>query len=486
MDDHIITINRNESDKLYKLQKSSIKVGKKSKDYFDKKEFNKYSELKERLKRSDNPDIIWFDKQFHNPKFQNVTIENFLVKYNNLTNGSWLEIKDNNKDFSNSTFHKYDNSNNKFKTNGSNKQYNISSFMYRNFWEILEPMNYIDREIYEKQLILNKLIFAYDNLQNNGNLLITFFNWSQNQTIDMLYLILLLFKKVTIYFGSFIFCSNFSPIIRKDYLKKLYDINFVISDKPRLNELSKYLINSFKNKNQELDLFLKNKFDKIIIDRFNLSILMYRKLQLDENKIHKIYFETFKRLINKNELIKVGSAINKQEGEYITSIIKKHHLKKCLEVGFANGISALYILSASKKTTLTSLDPFQKTQWNNNGVKLLTNSKLIKRHKLIEKKSYIAMPELLEDNEEKFDFIFIDGWHTFDYTLLDFFYADKLLRTGGIIIIDDAKHLGVAKCIKYIDSNYKDFYKRIESHNTIASYKKIKNDTRDWNYHKFF
>ena len=67
MDEHIITINRNESDKLYKLQKSSIKVGKKNKDYFDKKEFNKYSELKETLKRSDNHDIIWFDKQFHNP-----------------------------------------------------------------------------------------------------------------------------------------------------------------------------------------------------------------------------------------------------------------------------------------------------------------------------------------------------------------------------------------------------------------------------------
>jgi hypothetical protein len=24
------------------------------------------------------------------------------------------------------------------------------------------------------------------------------------------------------------------------------------------------------------------------------------------------------------------------------------------------------------------------------------------------------------------DFAFMDGWHTFDYTLLDFFYTDKL------------------------------------------------------------
>ena len=96
------------------------------------------------------------------------------------------------------------------------------------------------------------------------------------------------------------------------------------------------------------------------------------------------------------------------------------------------------------------------------------------------------MPELLEDNEEKFDFIFIDGWHTFDYTLLDFFYADKLLRKGGIIIIDDAKHLGVAKCVRYIDTNYRNFYRKLKSHNTIACYKKIGNDERTWNYHKHF
>ena len=60
-----------------------------------------------------------------------------------------------------------------------------------------------------------------------------------------------------------------------------------------------------------------------------------------------------------------------------------------------------------------------------------------------------------------FDFVFIDGWHTFDYTLIDFFYADKLIREGGIIIIDDALHRGVAKFVKYMDTNYK-FYKKLK------------------------
>jgi len=92
-------------------------------------------------------------------------------------------------------------------------------------------------------------------------------------------------------------------------------------------------------------------------------------------------------------------------------------------------------------------------------------------------KSYEALPELLKNSEAKFDFIFIDGWHTFDYTLIDFFYADKLLKVGGIIIIDDALHKGVEKSVKYISTNYK-FYQKLESPITVACYKKIKEDNR--------
>jgi hypothetical protein len=27
--------------------------------------------------------------------------------------------------------------------------------------------------------------------------------------------------------------------------------------------------------------------------------------------------------------------------------------------------------------------------------------------------------------------VFVDGWHTFDYTLLDLFFADLLTEVGG-------------------------------------------------------
>jgi predicted O-methyltransferase YrrM len=105
-----------------------------------------------------------------------------------------------------------------------------------------------------------------------------------------------------------------------------------------------------------------------------------------------------------------------------------------------------------------------------------------KYHTLFEDKSYNVLPTLVK---KKYDFIFIDGWHTFDYTLLDFFYSSLILKIGGIIVIDDAYHAGVNKFMKYIDSNYPHF-KRIPSPSTVCCYKKLSEDIRDWDFHKNF
>lgn len=59
------------------------------------------------------------------------------------------------------------------------------------------------------------------------------------------------------------------------------------------------------------------------------------------------------------------------------------------------------------------------------------------------------MPELLSLGEGTFDLIFIDGWHTFDHTLLDCFYATRLLKTGGYLLIDDAAMTPVGRATDY-------------------------------------
>ena len=47
-------------------------------------------------------------------------------------------------------------------------------------------------------------------------------------------------------------------------------------------------------------------------------------------------------------------------------------------------------------------------------------------------------------------FAFIDGWHTFDYTFIDFFYIDRILDVGGVVVFDDTNdYLAVRKVVRY-------------------------------------
>ena len=63
----------------------------------------------------------------------------------------------------------------------------------------------------------------------------------------------------------------------------------------------------------------------------------------------------------------------------------------------AYGVSAFYILSSSPDISLISIDPNQtkKDRWDSSALKLLKKMDLDKNHELIEKKSYVGLPELL-------------------------------------------------------------------------------------------
>jgi hypothetical protein len=52
----------------------------------------------------------------------------------------------------------------------------------------------------------------------------------------------------------------------------------------------------------------------------------------------------------------------------------------------------------------------------------------------------------------RFDCVFIDGYHSFDYTLLDFFYTDLLLKVGGVVAIHDTVMPGVYKAVRFIET----------------------------------
>ena len=67
-------------------------------------------------------------------------------------------------------------------------------------------------------------------------------------------------------------------------------------------------------------------------------------------------------------------------------------------------------------------------------------------HQLIEEYDFLALPHLSEQGDT-FDFILIDGFHSFDLTLLDLFYADKLLAVGDLLVCHDSSSPPVFKAL---------------------------------------
>lgn len=157
--------------------------------------------------------------------------------------------------------------------------------------------------------------------------------------------------------------------------------------------------------------------------------------------------------INSNkEKVTFTSAIDIEEAIFISSIIKENKPKKTIEIGCAEGGSSLTIMSAigAFNGKHTIVDPFQSTYWESKGIQMLKKFDF-NNYTLIEKGSEIALPALLEKGE-KYDFAFIDGYHTFDHTLIDAFYLIKMLNVGGFLIIDDVQMPAINKCIRYLNN----------------------------------
>lgn len=156
------------------------------------------------------------------------------------------------------------------------------------------------------------------------------------------------------------------------------------------------------------------------------------------------------------------SHIDFNEYIFIQRIVQSEKPINTIEIGCAYGISSLAICSAiseNSNSLHTIIDPYQSTKWKNIGISNLQRSK-ITSYKLIKSPSEIELPKLLE-NGQSFEFGLIDGLHTFDQAMVDFYYLDKLITVGGIIVLDDISWPSINKLLRYVINNY-DNYKIVD------------------------
>ena len=153
------------------------------------------------------------------------------------------------------------------------------------------------------------------------------------------------------------------------------------------------------------------------------------------------------------------------ELQILADLVRSARPRDVLEVGMANGSSSLAILAVLRdlgQGTLVSIDPFQLNPtiavdgmmrgFGGVGVRNVEQRGFADLHTLIPEADYVALPRLVQDRRQ-FDFILIDGYHSFDYALLDFFYADLLLRPGGMVAFHDSSCLAVFRVCEFVEFN---------------------------------
>lgn len=164
------------------------------------------------------------------------------------------------------------------------------------------------------------------------------------------------------------------------------------------------------------------------------------------------------------------------EAEFIYNLVKEKKLIKTLETGFGFARSAAHIIAASGREHI-AIDPFQA---NYQHIGLENIKKLGFEDKLIFKAdfSHNVLPELVKEGRN-FDFIFIDGDHSFPGAFIDFYYTDILLDVNGFVAFHDTWMRSIRLIEKFIEKNCKNYKKLNIPIKTMVIFQKIDKTQRD-------
>lgn len=127
--------------------------------------------------------------------------------------------------------------------------------------------------------------------------------------------------------------------------------------------------------------------------------------------------------------------LTQRPGEGLAALIRAEGARSTIEVGMALGLSTLWIMQGCDGPHV-AIDPNQRSTWLEAGLRAIHEAGFEDRMSLVEEDSRLALPAMVADRTE-FDFAFVDGVHRFEYVLLDLCYALRLVRPGGLVVLDD-------------------------------------------------
>lgn len=134
--------------------------------------------------------------------------------------------------------------------------------------------------------------------------------------------------------------------------------------------------------------------------------------------------------------------------EVLEGLIKKNRPKKILEIGTFIGYSASVMLEADKDNFVCTIEKDEKNA--KDAVKNLTELGFAGRFEVV---CADAMDFLMTHQDEKYDFIFLDGPKGQYIRYLP--YLKKMMNKGAVLLADDILFYGLVRSNEKIDHKHR-------------------------------
>jgi predicted O-methyltransferase YrrM len=150
-------------------------------------------------------------------------------------------------------------------------------------------------------------------------------------------------------------------------------------------------------------------------------------------------------------------AVGPAEGEALRRWVIAEGAARTVETGFGYGVSALFICeglltNGDPGARHVVIDPHQATRFADCGLQFVDEAGAAGMVEHLSAESLIALPRLLGEGRV-FDLAFVDGNHRFDGVFVDLVYLNRLVRPGGVVMLDDYHLPGVARAASFFRTN---------------------------------
>ena len=150
-------------------------------------------------------------------------------------------------------------------------------------------------------------------------------------------------------------------------------------------------------------------------------------------------------------------ATSAAEGAALRDRVVREEAVRTIEIGLGYGVSTLFICegllaNGGGRAQHVTIDPHQATRFANCGLQALEEAGVADIVDIHAAESQIVLPRFLDEGR-RFDLAFVDGTHRFEAVFVDLFYLGRLVRSRGVVFVDDYQLPAVARAASFFVTN---------------------------------